>query len=459
MTTVFAKTALLPDGWAENVLIAVDGAGFITDVKPESAPPPRGEWLAGPVLPGMPNVHSHAFQRAMAGLAERVTGDKDSFWTWREVMYRFAQNITPEDLQTIALQLYIEMLKSGFTNVAEFHYLHHQPDGTPYEDRALMSRVLATAAGEAGIGMTLLPVLYAHSGFGGAPPVEGQKRFLNTAEEIAEIIAGLEKETRSNPQITTGLAHHSLRAVTPDMLREATEYLHDIDAAAPVHIHIAEQQAEVDACLAWSGKRPVAFLFENAEINENWCLVHATHMDESETAALAQSGAVAGLCPTTEANLGDGLFPLSAFLEAGGRIAVGSDSHISVSAAEELRWLEYGQRLFYQARAVTRIADSPSSGRALYRRCLEGGVQVSGRKTGKIAEGFRADLVVLDGEAPDIAEKHGDDILDAYIFGGHENTVRDVMCGGKWAVREKRHAQEEDSRRAYRAVLRKLCAL
>lgn len=456
MTSVFAKTALLPEGWANDVLIGMDEGGRITDVTTDSTPPKDALIAGGPVLPGMPNTHSHAFQRAMAGLTERVTGEKDSFWTWREMMYRFAGSITPDDLEAIATRLYIEMLKSGYTNVAEFHYLHHRPDGKPYDDRALTSRVLIESALKAGIGITHLPVLYAHSGFGGAAPNVGQKRFLNNVDEITDMIATLASSYKESPQVRIGLALHSLRAVTPEMLAESVAYLRRQDNDAPVHIHIAEQQAEVDACLDWSGKRPVAWLLDNAVLDENWCLVHATHMEDSETRALAESGAVAGLCPTTEANLGDGLFPLATFLEAGGKIAIGSDSHISVNMQEELRWLEYGQRLFFQARAVTRIAGSASSGAALYRRCLDGGAQASGHKTGKIAKGYRGDLLVLDGDAPDLAGKSGDDILDVFIFAADGKLVRDVFCGGRQVVKDGHHAAEAAADEAYRAVLKKL---
>lgn len=456
MTSVFAKTALLPEGWANDVLIGMDEGGRITDVKTGAAAPPDAVTAGGPALPGIPNTHSHAFQRAMAGLTERVTGEKDSFWTWREMMYRFAGSITPDDLEAIATRLYIEMLKSGYTNVAEFHYLHHRPDGKPYDDRALTSRVLIESALKAGIGITHLPVLYAHSGFGGAAPNVGQKRFLNNVDEITDMIATLASSYKESPQVRIGLALHSLRAVTPEMLAESVAYLRRQDNDAPVHIHIAEQQAEVDACLDWSGKRPVAWLLDNAVLDENWCLVHATHMEDSETRALAESGAVAGLCPTTEANLGDGLFPLATFLEAGGKIAIGSDSHISVNMQEELRWLEYGQRLFFQARAVTRIAGSASSGAALYRRCLDGGAQASGHKTGKIAKGYRGDLLVLDGDAPDLAGKSGDDILDVFIFAADGKLVRDVFCGGRQVVKDGHHAAEAAADEAYRAVLKKL---
>lgn len=456
MTTIFAKTALLPEGWADDVLVSIDDDGWITDVQTGQEMPQDVVKANGPVLPGMPNTHSHAFQRAMAGLTERVTGEHDSFWTWREMMYRFAGTITPDDLEAIATHLYIGMLKSGYTNVAEFHYLHHRPDGKVYDDRALTSRVLIESALAAGVGITHLPVLYAHSGFGGAAPTEGQKRFLNTVDDIADMVTTLAGSYQKSPQVRIGLAHHSLRAVTPEMLTESVKNLRQSDADAPVHIHIAEQQAEVDACLDWSGKRPVAWLLEHAAPDENWCLVHATHMEDSETKALAASGAVAGLCPTTEANLGDGLFPLAAYLEAGGKIAIGSDSHISVNMQEELRWLEYGQRLFFQARAVTRIAGSASSGAALYRRCLEGGAQAAGRKIGKIAKDCRADFIVLDADMPDFAGKSGDDILDVLIFAANANPVRDVFCGGRQVVKDGYHDMEATADDAYRAVLKKL---
>ena len=348
MTSIlFAESALLPEGWRRDVRFEIAEDGSLTTVTPDSeaAGAPRA---AGPVLPGMANLHSHAFQRAMAGLGERAGPSDDSFWTWREVMYGFVERIGPEQIEAIAAQLYVEMLKAGYTAVGEFHYLHHAPDGRPYDDPAETSRRILAAARLTGIGLTHLPVLYGFSNFGGQAAGPGQRRFLNQPDGLLEIIDRLRATCRGDPQVRVGLAPHSLRAVTPDTLDAAIAGLDDPDA--PLHIHLAEQDKEVRDCLEWSGLRPVEWLLAKREVGPRWCAVHATHMTETETRRLAASGAVAGLCPTTEANLGDGIFPAAAYLADGGVIGIGSDSHISVSPIEELRWLEYGQRLFSRRR-------------------------------------------------------------------------------------------------------------
>lgn len=455
MAEYFAKAALLPHGWAQNVRIAVDDKGWITAVE-SGASAGAVKTLDGPVLPGMSNLHSHAFQRAMAGLTERATGEKDSFWTWREIMYGFLRKITPEDQEAIAAQLYVEMLKNGYTGVCEFHYLHHGIDGTAYSDRASASRHVIRAAQTAGIGITHLPVLYAYGGFGGQPPGAAQKRFINTPEQLAGMIASLRRDHAGNDQIRIGLALHSLRAVSPEMVKEAVQAVTHDDPSAPIHIHIAEQIKEVDDCLAWSGKRPVEWLFDNASVDARWCLVHATHMNESETASLAASGAVAGLCPTTEANLGDGIFNLPEYLAQNGRIGVGSDSHISVSAIAELRLLEYGQRLLRRERAVTKAGNTQSVGAALYEVALAGGAQASGRETGAIAAGKRADFLVLDPEHPALLCRDGNDLLDAMIFAGEDSPIRDVYCGGQHVVQNRRHRKEGEILAAYKETLGKL---
>jgi len=444
---VFAERALLPEGWASDVLIEIGPRGDIAAVAAAAAP--RAAHRAqGPVIPGMPNLHSHAFQRAMAGLTEQAGREAaavgDSFWTWRSLMYDFVGRLTPAQVEAIAGQLYVEMLKSGYTAVAEFHYLHHDPAGEPYADLAEMSERIVAAAQRTGIGLTLLPVLYGASGFGGTPATSGQRRFLNDPGRFLSLIEALRSRHGKDPQIRIGIAPHSLRAVTPDMLRQAVDGLRAMDPTAPIHIHIAEQTKEVEDCLAWSGQRPVEWLLSNQPVDLHWCLVHATHMTEAETRGLTVSAAVAGLCPTTEANLGDGIFPAEAFLDAAGRFGVGSDSHISVSPVEELRWLEYGQRLVTRRRNVLASGDKSGGhvGAGLHRAALAGGAQAAGRALGRIAPGARADLVVLDPEAPTLLGRQDDVLLDALVFAGNLNPVRDVIVGGRQVVEEGHHIAE-----------------
>ncbi len=442
MSALFAKSALLPAGWAENVRLTLDATGTITAVEPNAAPG-DAERLAGPVLPGMPNLHSHAFQRAMAGLTERASPSGDDFWSWREAMYRFLAVLEPEDVQAIAAQLYLDMLKAGYTGVAEFHYLHHGRDGRPYADRAAMSEAVISAAKEIGIALTLLPALFQTSGFGGAAPTERQRRFINTVEELLAIVEETRRRHAGNSGVRVGLAHHSLRAVPPDALAAATAALRALDAAAPIHIHVAEQTREVEQCLAWSGARPVQWLLDHAPVDATWCLVHATHMDETETRRLAATGAIAGLCPTTEANLGDGFFPLLPYLAARGRWGVGSDSHVSLSPIEELRWLEYGQRLRERRRALAPLSKPQSTGLLLWQAALAGGAQALGRRTGALAIGHRADLLVLDANTPSLYRREGDALIDSFVFASETAAVRDVMVSGRWAVRERHHASED----------------
>jgi formimidoylglutamate deiminase len=455
---LFAERALLPDGWSRDVLIEIGADGGIASVTPGAAAgaAPRAE---GPILPGMPNLHSHAFQRAMAGLAERAGPDDDSFWTWREVMYRFVHRLTPEQAGSIAAQLYVEMLKAGYTAVGEFHYLHHGPDGVPYGDLAEMSRHVLAAARFTGIGLTHLPVLYGFGGFGGRAAGEGQRRFLNDPERFLHLVEAVRDEIRGDPQFGLGIAPHSLRAVTPETLNAALAGLDLLEADAPLHMHVAEQPQEVRDCITWSGQRPLEWLHANVELGPRWCLVHATHMTDQETEALAGSRAVAGLCPTTEANLGDGVFPAVAYLGAGGAYGIGSDSHISVSPIEELRWLEYGQRLTCKRRILLAGGPTgPSVGAALYQGALAGGAQALGRPLGRLALGCRADLLVLDPDCPALVDKPDELLLDAMIFTGNDNPVRDVMVGGCWVVRERHHAAESAVLAAYRAALGELTA-
>ncbi len=456
-TSVFAPTALLPDGWANHVLFDLSGEGDIDGVHRgvmEAAIPPGAHRCKGPVIPGMPNLHSHAFQRAMAGLAERSGPSDDSFWTWRQVMYDFVGRLTPEQAQAIAAQLYVEMLKAGYTAVGEFHYLHHGPDGQPYDDLAEMSRRVMAAARHTGIGITQLPVLYGYGGFGAQVAGEGQRRFLNDPERFLKLLEILFQDAAGDPQAQIGFAPHSLRAVTPETLTAVLAGVKSFDSHAPIHIHIAEQVKEVEDCLAWSGRRPVDWLFDNFTVDCHWCLIHATHMTAEETARLADSGAVAGLCPTTEANLGDGLFPAVDYFAQDGAWGIGSDSHISVSPVEELRWLEYGQRLIHRGRNLLGPpGEGHSVGAALYGDALFGGAQALGRRIGHLDAGSRADLVVLDPDVPCLLGKDGDLLLDAAVFAGNLNPVRDVMVGGKWVVQEGRHRDEEAVLQDFRAAL------
>ncbi|WP_287809372.1 formimidoylglutamate deiminase, partial [Pseudomonas sp.] len=375
MSAFFAERALLPSGWAENVRIEVGADGLITLLQ-ANASAENALLLKGPLLPGMPNLHSHAFQRAMAGLAEVAGNPNDSFWTWRDLMYRLVGKISPEQLGVIARQLYIEMLKAGYTSVAEFHYVHHDTDGRAYEDPTELSRQISHAAASSGIGLTLLPVLYSHSGFGGQAPNDGQRRFINSTDAYLTLQQCLAPILAEQPAQRLGLCFHSLRAVTPEQI---SQVLAASDTSAPVHIHIAEQMKEVNDCLAWSGKRPLQWLYDNVPVDQRWCLVHATHADTDEVRRMAASGAVAGLCLTTEANLGDGLFPAVDYLAQGGRMGIGSDSHVSLSVVEELRWLEYGQRLRDQRRNRLYGQDQPMVGRTLYDAALQGGAQALGQ--------------------------------------------------------------------------------
>lgn len=438
--------ALLPSGFAKDVVIDVDG-GAIVAVTPNAAPDGGAERVGGVALPGMINAHSHAFQRMFVGLAERRGSTADSFWTWREAMYRAAAELTPETVHAVAAQLYAEMLASGYTSVVEFHYVHHRPDGSPYAPASAMADAIVAAAREAGIGLTLLPVLYQTSGFGGRPPNEGQRRFLNSAETLFDLIAGVRA---SAPDVQVGLALHSLRAVPPAALAEALALADAMIAGAPIHIHIAEQTGEVDDCVAWSGRRPVDWLLDEVKVDARWCLVHATHVTPGETERLAGSGAVVALCPSTEGNLGDGFFPLPHYLESRGRLAIGSDSHVTVDPFEELRWLEYGQRLLARRRSIAASEAKPNPGALLFGAALAGGAQAAGRPVGSIAVGRRADILVVDPDHPALAVAPGDALLDTLIFHSRarEALVR-VMASGAWVAERGEHRDGERIGTAY----------
>ena len=452
MLEFHARAALLPDGWAVDVLIAADAAGTITAVTP-GAPPGAADRLRGTVIPGLPNLHSHAFQRAMAGAAERRSpAGQDSFWTWRDTMYRFVGLLSPEDAEAVAAQLYVELLEWGFTGVAEFHYLHHQPDGTPYAAPAEMALRHLAAARRAGIGITLAPSLYRHGGIFGRDPVPGQRRFLNDLDPYLRILEACRAATAGDPQAAVGMAPHSLRAVTPAMLQALAAL------PGPIHIHAAEQRKEVAECEAATGARPVRWLLDNAPVDARWCLIHATHMDRSETAALAATGAVAGLCPSTEASLGDGSFPLRPWLEAGGRFGIGTDSHVGTSPRDELRQLECSQRLALQERAVATTEASPHPGRLLVEAALAGGAQASGRPLGGIAPGLRCDLVELDADHPSLLGRTEDSLLDAWVFSGQANPLRTTVVGARRVVEAGRHVARLEIGEAFARTMRRLLA-
>lgn len=455
MKSYWAPSALLATGWANDVLFEVTDDGQITAIMPRSEAG-AAERLNGPVIPGMPSLHSHAFQRAMAGLTEKGGPQGDSFWSWRKLMYRFLEGLRPDDVEVIATQLHIEMLRAGYTSVAEFHYLHHEAGGAPYANRAEIGERLLAAAETSGIAMTMMPVLYAHDSFGGTPPTIGQRRFINDAAGFARIVETLASAVRGKPGRRLGIAPHSLRAVTPMQLRAAVSLADSLDATMPIHIHAAEQQKEVDDCLAWSGRRPVNWLLDNCEINSRWCLVHATHTEIGEAERLARSGAVAGLCPTTEGDLGDGFFNAVPYLKAGGRIGIGGDSHVGVDPFRELRLFEYGQRLRFERRNVLAKGIGDSLGGHLYRIACAGGAQALGQPVGSLAVGRRADWLVLDSDEPALVEQHGDGLLDAAIFGPAKHPVRDVMVAGRWCVRDGAHPQRAEVFARYRVVMKRL---
>ena len=450
--SLFARAALLPDGWAENVHLTILN-GIVTEVATGAAVQPQDE-VHSAILPGMPNVHSHAFQRGMAGLAERRGPSADSFWTWRETMYRFVERVGPEELKAIAALAYVEMLECGFTRVGEFHYLHHDANGGRFSDPAEMSRAIVAAAAETGIGLSLLPVFYAHAGFGGAPLTEGQRRFGHDLEGFARLIDAARAAAASLPDAVVGIAPHSLRAVTPE---ELTALL-PLAAGAPIHIHIAEQLREVEDCLRWSGARPVEWLIDNVAVDAQWCLVHATHMTGPETARLAASGGVAGLCPITEANLGDGLFPAQAFLAGGGRIGIGSDSNVLIDLSEELRLLEYGQRLTARTRNILSTDDQPSTGENLYREALNGGAVALGVGASEIAAGRPADLISLDLDHPALLGRDPGRLLDGWIFAAGSRGVDCVWRRGHRVVSAGQHVSRRAVVDRYRDILGKLLA-
>ena len=450
MSTLHFTQALLPTGWADNVRISIDAMGTISDIETDVTGA-----IQGCLLPGMANLHSHAHQRAMAGLAERAGNTDDSFWTWRKIMYQFLQTIAPAHLHAIASQLYVEMLKSGYTRVAEFQYLHHQPNGHYYANPAEMSLQTLQAARDTGLGITNLPVHYQFGGFGELPLSQQQQRFANDPELFLSIVDELKKASVNDGNVVTGIAAHSLRAVGKQGFSTALESLKK-EGTLPIHIHIAEQIKEVDDCLIWSDLRPIEYLLTNFDVDKNWCLIHATHMTEGETHAVAKSGAVVGICPATEGNLGDGFFNAVEYLKHNGAFGIGSDSHISVSPTEELRWLEYGQRLVHRSRNVLAGGYGQSTGRTLFNKAAAGGAQACGHNSGEVAVGKRADFVVLDTDHPLLSERSGDELLDSWIFSGNSNLVRDVYVGGQHVIQNGHHALEAVIADRFKSILKTL---
>ncbi|MBW8899499.1 MAG: formimidoylglutamate deiminase [Massilia sp.] len=443
MNSLLAAHALLPDGWARDVLFEWDAHGALSAVTTGTPGAPQATF----VLPGMVNLHSHAFQRALGGLTEKAGDGPDSFWTWRDLMYRFARNVTPEHIEAIAAQLYAECLRHGYTSVCEFHYVQRQSDGSCYARPAETAERVAAAARQAGIGLTMLPVLYSYAGFGEQPLRPEQARFRTDAAQVLAIVEAL--APLRSAQVEVGAAPHSLRAASVAQIRELAAAL----PCRPLHIHIAEQQAEVRQCLDHTGARPVQYFADQLGLDARWCLVHATHLIDAERVALAASGAVAGLCPTTEANLGDGLFPFAPYIADGGRFGIGSDSHMSHSPVEELRWLEYGQRLLHQRRNVAASAGERSVGDFLWQGGLRGGAQAAGREVGLRAVGKRADLLVLDDQHPNLDGAAPADVLGTFVFAGNDNLVRDVLCGGCWVVRAGHHRAQASITQRFKQAL------
>lgn len=452
MISLFFDEALLPTGWARDVTVTIcDGlvAGVATGTSPGAC---AERHRIG--LPGLGNVHSHAFQRGMAGLAEARGPSRDSFWTWREVMYRFVGRMTPEDVEVVAAQAYVEMLEAGFTRVGEFHYLHHGVDGTPYGDLAELAERIAAAAQVTGIGLTLLPVFYAHAGFGGRPPEPGQSRFVNTIDRFSRLMEAAQRIVTACAGGVIGLAPHSLRAITPE---ELTAIL-PLARGGPIHIHVAEQVAEVEGCLAWSGRRPAAWLLDHAPVDASWCLVHATQTDPDELARIAACGAVVGLCPVTEANLGDGIFDGTRFTRGGGVYGVGTDSNVLIDAAGELRQLEYSQRLAARARNVMASGAIPSTGRSLFEAALEGGRRALGAGPASLAVGAPADLFSLDADSVALAGRSGDAILDSWIFAAGHTLTDCVWSRGRKCVENGRHRDRRAIASRFRRTLEGLLA-
>lgn len=452
MPSLHFERALVQGGWRDHVRIIVS-RGLIERVEPDCPPQPE-DFRSGYALPGMPNLHSHAFQRGMAGLSERRTRPDDSFWSWREIMYRFLDRMNPDDVEAVSAQAYVEMLEGGFTRVGEFHYLHNDIDGHPYADPVELAGRIAAAAQQAGIRLTLLPCFYAHGDFAGAAPLPGQRRFLNSLDSYARLLQGCEGLIAAWPGATLGVAPHSLRAVTPDELG----HLVALAAGRPIHIHAAEQTREVEACVAWSGLRPVEWLLRHAPVGPRWCLIHATHMTGTESVELARTGAVVGLCPLTEASLGDGILAAEAWHREGGRFGIGTDSNILIGVAEELRQLEYAQRLSTRRRNVMAEAGEASTGAAIFAAALANATVALDAPPASLSVGAPADIVALSANSSCFAADDPAALLDNWIFAGDRSDVTDVWCDGRHVVTGGRHVAAGEIGLRYRACVRRLAA-
>ncbi len=454
-SVLHCKDVLTDAGWRKDINLHLDPLGIITRIESGSAVP-GSTLLEGPVITGMPNLHSHAFQRQMAGLTGRRSSRADSFWSWREQMYALANRIDPDQMRQIAAWLQVEMLEAGFTACAEFHYIHNDINGRPYADVAEMSHSLVGAAEISGISMLLLPVLYCRSGFDASGPAEEQRRFYHTPDGYLNLLHSCNKMVENTPLCNVGAAPHSLRAVSEDQLTTVLSALNSlVNDPMPVHIHIAEQLAEVEQCLEATGQRPLDWLMERVHIDAHWCLIHATHMSARELKLATSSGAVAGLCPTTEADLGDGIFDAQAWIERGGDFGIGSDSNIRVSVTEELRMLEYTNRLATGRRNVV-ARDRLSCGRALYERAALGGAMALGQPIGSIAIDHRADLIELDRDHPLLQGREGDDLIDTLVFAGGKDMVRSVFVAGHQLVAAGRHHRRNDVVQGFRAAMQGL---
>jgi len=448
--TLFAQQALLPEGWVANVRLHWDAQGNFSQIE-TAATPTAYEPQYGYVSPGMTNLHSHAFQRAMAGMTEIAGEGPDSFWTWRDLMYRYALAISPEQMQAIAAQLYSECLRHGYTSICEFHYVHRAPEGVFYADIAETAKQVIAAANSTGMGISMLPVLYSYADFNHQPLRDDQRRFNTNVEQILQIIQALENQR--NAQVEVGGAPHSLRAASTEQIAELVAAM---PQGRPIHIHIAEQMREVNACIAATGKRPVELLFDTQSVDERWCLVHATHLNQHEVANMAASKSVAGICTSTEGNLGDGFFELPDYIAAQGRFGIGTDSHASQSVVEEIRWLEYGQRLKAQGRNIASVKGQRRVADYLWQQCLQGGAQASGRKLGQLKIEHRADFIIFDDQHPNLQNLDVADVLSSVVFTGNDNLIRDVFVGGQQVVAAGRHRDEAQINANYVACMRQL---
>ncbi|MEY3253367.1 MAG: formiminoglutamate deiminase HutF [Pseudomonadota bacterium] len=424
MTTKFsgallwAAQAWVRGAWAHGVLLRVGADGRWAGVTSGVAlPPPEAQVLPGAALPALVNAHSHAFQRAFVGLAERRDTAHDDFWSWRDRMYGVALRITPEQLQAVARHLYAELLAGGWSHTVEFHYLHHREDGTPYADEATMARALAEAAAEVGMGLTILPVLYERAGFATETLRADQRRFATDTAGVLRLRDAV--RAWALPNVGAGVAVHSLRAARPASIHALAQALQG--DSGPVHVHVAEQTAEVNDCLAATGRRPVQWLADEGLLDARWQLVHATHTEANEIAAVAATGAGVVICPGTEANLGDGFCDLPGWLASSAPLALGTDSHVTRGALEELRWLEYGQRLHLRRRnvaadAAVPPAAQPSTAARLFERALAGGTGAAGLGSAGLRVGARADLLVLNEGDAALVGVPASHRLDALVF-------------------------------------------